>query len=103
MRNYECVYILVPTLDESAIKEKKSRFDEIVTSRGGTVGTVNEWGKRKLAYPIKKFQEGYYIVSKFTGNNDILDELNRVFRFDDQVIRHMIVIDDNPEPVKAEE
>jgi len=96
------VYILVPTLDESAIKEEKSRFDEIITSRGGAVGTVNEWGKRKLAYPISKFQEGYYIVSRFTGNNEILEELNRVFRFDDRVVRHMIVVDESPEPAKTE-
>ena len=102
MRNYECVYILVPTLDDSGIKEKKDRFDEIVTSRGGTVDAISEWGKRKLAYPINKFQEGYYIVARFTANNEILDELNRVFRFDDQVIRHMIVIDENPEPAKTQ-
>ncbi len=96
MRAYECVYILDPTLEEPAVKEKVDKFSEIVTSRGGTVRKVDLWGKRKLAYPIAKRFEGTYILMCFDGDNAILDELNRVYRFDDMVLRHMIVIDENP-------
>ena len=96
MRAYECVYIINPTLEESAIKEKENRLREIVTSRKGVVHKVEIWGKRRLAYPIDKIQEGTYAVAKFMGDNDVLAELNRVFRFDDGIVRHMIVVDENP-------
>lgn len=98
MRSYECVYILDPTLEEIALKEKKDRICEIVTSRKGVVHKVDAWGKRKLAYPVNKRAEGIYTALKFSGDNAILAELNRVFRFDDAVLRHLIVIDDNPVP-----
>ena len=96
MRAYECVYILDPSLEETAVREKTERFNEIVKSRGGVVHKVDNWGKRRLAYPIAKKFEGIYNLMKFSGDNDILKELNRIFRFDDVVLRHLIVIDDNP-------
>lgn len=91
MRAYECVYILDPTLEELAVKEKTDRFKEIVTSRKGTIHKVDLWGKRKLAYPIEKRFEGIYTLLEFSGGNEILNELNRVFRFDDAVLRYLIV------------
>jgi small subunit ribosomal protein S6 len=96
MRSYECIYILDPTLDEPAVKEKSDRYGEIVSSRNGEVRAVDYWGKRRLAYPIKKFHEGIYTLFKFSGNKEILAELGRVFRFDDAVLRHLIVIDESP-------
>jgi small subunit ribosomal protein S6 len=105
MRAYECVYIIDPTLEEQAIKEKENRLREIVTSRSGVVHQVDSWGKRRLAYPIMKRYEGTYTVVKFSGNSEILAELNRVFRFDDGILRHMIVVDENPvaeKPVQAD-
>ncbi len=103
MRSYECVYILDPSLEELAVKEKTSKFSEIVTGRKGAVRRVDLWGKRKLAYPIAKRFEGNYILMRFTGDNDILNELNRVFRFDDAVLRHLIVIDENPSTGEPEQ
>ena len=103
MRAYECVYILDPTLEELAIKEKADRISEIVTSRKGEVHKVNHWGKRRLAYEIGDFQEGIYTAMNFSGDNDILRELNRVFRFDDAVLRYIIVVDENPPAKKVEE
>ena len=96
MRDYECIYILDPSLEELAVKEKTAKFSEIVSARGGTVGAIDPWGKRRLAYPIEKRYEGTYILMRFAGDNAILAELNRVFRFDDMVLRHLIVIDENP-------
>jgi small subunit ribosomal protein S6 len=101
MRAYECVYIIDPTLEDQAVKEKQNRLREIVTSRSGVVHQVDNWGKRRLAYPIMKFQEGIYTLVKFSANSEILAELNRVFRFDDGVLRHMIVLDENPVPQKS--
>ena len=102
MRAYECIYIINPALEEAAIKEKENRLREIVTSRKGVVHKVDVWGKRRLAYPIDKIEEGTYALAKFTGDNDILAELNRVFRFDDNIVRHMIVVDENPVRETAE-
>jgi small subunit ribosomal protein S6 len=96
MRAYECVYILDPSLEELAVKEKTDKFTEIVSSRGGTVRKVDLWGKRKLAYPIAKRFEGSYILMLFDGDNEILNELNRVYRFDDMVLRHLITINEDP-------
>ena len=103
MRAYECVYIIDPTLEEQAIKEKEAKLREIVTSRKGDVYKVDNWGKRRLAYPINKRQEGTYTVVKFSGNNDILAELNRVLRFDDGILKHMIVVDSDPVMQKPDE
>ena len=102
MRAYECVYILDPSLEEAAVKEKTGRFNEIVTARNGSVESVDIWGKRRLAYPIKKKFEGTYILMKFHGDRDILAELGRIYRFDDAVLRHLIILDDKPASVKAE-
>ena len=98
MRAYECVFILDPTLEEITVKEKTDRYCEIITSRKGAVHKIDAWGKRRLAYPINKRSEGVYTVLKFLGDNTILAELNRVFRFDDAVLRHLIVVDDHPQP-----
>jgi len=88
------MFILRPDLEEEAIKELVARFQEIVTSRGGEVTQVNEMGRRRLAYPIKHFREGYYVVLNFNSKPDASEELNRVARITDSVIRHMIIRDD---------
>lgn len=94
MRPYEAMFILRPDLEEEAIKELVARFQEIVTSRGGEVTQVNEMGRRRLAYPIQHFREGYYVVLNFNSKPDASEELNRVMRITDSVIRHMIIRDD---------
>ncbi|MCU0640347.1 MAG: 30S ribosomal protein S6 [Candidatus Krumholzibacteria bacterium] len=101
MRAYECVYILDPSLDETGVREKTEKFNEIIKSRKGTVHRVDHWGKRKLAYPINKKFEGIYNLVKFSGDNEILNELNRIFRFDEFVLRHLIVIDEKPVPQES--
>lgn len=102
MRAYECVFILIPSLGESEIDSHVDRFAEIITSRGGKINKREVWGKRKLAYEIKDHTEGIYTLFKFEGNNEILDELKRVFKFDDVIVRHMILLDDNPLEEQAE-
>lgn len=96
MRTYECIYILDPSLDEQAVRDRASRYSEIVTSRAGEVKNLDHWGKRRLAYPIKKRVEGYYTFMRFAGGNEILRELNRVFGFDEAVLRHLIVVEEKP-------
>lgn len=91
MRKYETVYILRPDLDEEAIKSMVERFSNLVTEQGGEVVKVDEWGIRRLAYPIEKQREGYYVVMNFNAEADVPKELERVFKITDGVMRYMVI------------
>ncbi|MBX6395952.1 MAG: 30S ribosomal protein S6 [Alicyclobacillaceae bacterium] len=94
MRNYEALYVLRPDLDEEATAEQVQRFSELVTNQGGEVKEVNTWGKRRLAYEIQGFRDGYYVLMKFAANTELPKELERVFRISEPVIRYIVVRDD---------
>ncbi|MBQ3135500.1 MAG: 30S ribosomal protein S6 [Oscillospiraceae bacterium] len=91
--NYEVVYILDPSLSEEATAALVAKFKGIVETNG-TVTEVDEWGKRRLAYPINDLMEGYYVLMTFTAAAAIPAELDRVFRITDGVMRSMIVCKD---------
>ena len=91
--NYEAVYILDPSLNEEAIASLIAKFKGVVEANG-TVSEVDEWGKRRLAYPINDLMEGYYVLMTFNAAAAIPAELDRVFRITDGVMRSMIVCKD---------
>lgn len=91
--NYEVVYILNPAMGEEAIANLVTKFKTLVESRG-TVAEVDEWGKRRLAYPINDLNEGYYVLMTFTAEAALPAELDRVLRITDGVMRSMIVCKD---------
>ena len=91
--NYEAVYILKPDLSEEQIAALVERFKSVVEANG-TVSEVNEWGKRRLAYPINDLMEGYYVLMTFTAAAAVPAELDRIFRISDSVMRSMIVCKD---------
>ncbi|EJP6473988.1 30S ribosomal protein S6 [Clostridium sp. FAM 1755] len=91
MRKYETVFILNPALDEEGYKANVEKFKGVIENAGGTVDNVDLWGKRKLAYEVKKINEGYYTLMNFTADTELPKELDRVFRITDTVIRHMII------------
>ena len=74
MRLYEVVYILDPALGEDAVTAKLDKFHQLATATGGEVTAIDHWGVRQLAYPIKKLQNGYYVVAQFTASVDALPE-----------------------------
>ena len=91
MTNYEVMFILDPTLDE---EKKESAIDTVkgrIESNNGTVGEADKWGNRKLAYPIQKKNEGYYVVLPFEAEPTLPKELDRRLRISDLVMRHIIV------------
>ncbi len=88
--NYEVVFILNPNLTEDATAALVEKFKTLVESRG-TLGEVNEWGKRRLAYPIQDLNEGYYVLMTFSSTPDLPAELDRVLRITDGVMRSIIV------------
>ncbi|NLK94952.1 MAG: 30S ribosomal protein S6 [Clostridiales bacterium] len=91
MRKYETIFIQNPSLDEEAVNANIEKFKGIIENGGGTIENVDFWGKRKLAYEIKKVNEGYYTLVNFTANSELPKELDRVFRITDGIIRHIIV------------
>lgn len=94
MNKYESIYILRPTMEEEAIKAMVERFSSLITKEGGEVEKVDEWGKRRLAYPIQDFHEGYYVLMNFSANSELPSELERIYKITDDVIRYIIIRDD---------
>ena len=91
--NYEAVYILNPTYSEEQLAALVAKFKTVVEA-DGTVSEVNEWGKRRLAYPIDDLMDGYYVLMTFTAAAAIPAELDRIFRITEGVMRSMIVCKD---------
>ncbi len=92
--NYEAVMIFDPAKGEEAIAGLVSKFKTMAEARG-TVKEVNEWGKRRLAYPINDLNDGYYVLMTFTADAAFPAELNRVLRITDGVMRSQVVCLDN--------
>lgn len=90
MRKYEAVIIFAPNTEEETRNNIFDRLKGIIED-GGSVETIDEWGSRKLAYEIKDFTEGYYIVFKFQAETEAINEFDRIAKITDQVIRHMVV------------
>ena len=88
---YELVFIVRPDLSEEAAKAMCEKFTGLITSNGGIVDGVNEWGKKKLAYPIDDLTEGYYFIVNFTSVATLPAELDRVFNITDGILRSLIV------------
>ena len=93
MNKYELMFIIDPVLDD----EKKDAVIETVKgiiAASGEVAATDVWGLKKLAYPIQKKTEGYYVVMQFTATPDLPKELDRRLRISDNVMRHIIVSKD---------
>lgn len=91
--NYEAVYILKPDLSEEQIAALVERFKGVVEANG-TVSEVDEWGKRRLAYPINDENDGYYVLVNYSCEPDFPAELDRVLKITDGVLRSLIVAKD---------
>lgn len=90
MTNYEVMFIVNPTLEEEKKNEAIEAVKKII-SENGTLGDVDEWGMRKLAYPIEKKNEGYYVVIEFQAETTVPKELDRRLKIMDPIMRHIIV------------
>ena len=88
---YENVFIVSPDLTEEAAKALLEKFTGIITANGGIIDNVSEWGKKKLAYLIEDYSEGYYYVVNFTAPAAVPAELDRVFNITDGILRSIVV------------
>lgn len=93
MSNYEIMFIIAAALEDEK-KEATIEMVKEIISNGGSVTKVDIWGMRKLAYPIQKKNEGYYVVMEFEAPADLPKELDRRLKISDNVIRHMIINND---------
>lgn len=91
MRKYEIMYILDASLEEATRQEVIDTLHNIIINDGGTIDKVDEWGVREFAYRIEDMTKGYYMVVEFTADNEALNELDRICRINQNVIRHLIV------------
>ena len=91
MTNYEVMFILDPVAEDAEKEAFTERVQAIITDEEGTVGKVDVWGMRKLAYPIRKKNEGYYVLIEFQAGTELPKELDRRLKIADICMRHIIV------------
>ncbi|MGC8855739.1 MAG: 30S ribosomal protein S6 [Anaerolineae bacterium] len=92
MRNYELVCVVQPDLDEAAFNAVVDRVKGLVTEAGGSVDKVDVWGRRRLAYPIRKHMEGQYVLFNLSLKPSTTAELERNIRYQETVLRHMLTL-----------
>jgi len=88
--SYETILVVSTALDDEATKALVTRFTDLI-SANGTVESVDEWGKRRLAYEINDEKEGNYFLINFTANTDFIAELNRIYAITDGLLRTIVV------------
>ncbi|MBB1549102.1 MAG: 30S ribosomal protein S6 [Clostridiales bacterium] len=90
MNKYESVIIVNPNVDEEGIKALEKKFTDIINN-DGKLEKIDNLGKRKLAYEVKKNNEGIYLVLTFEANADLIEELQRNYRITDEVIKFIVI------------
>jgi len=94
INKYETVFIVNPDMSEEDTKAIIKKMKELVES-SGQLESIDEWGKRKLAYPIKDHSEGYYVLMNFSSEPNFPHELERIYKITDGIIKDIIIKKDN--------
>ncbi|MFP3975279.1 MAG: 30S ribosomal protein S6 [Dehalococcoidia bacterium] len=95
MHNYELTAIIRPDIDEEDVPQVKDRIANLITEHGGTVNQVNHWGRRKLAYPIRNFGEGNYVMVELQSEPGNVGEIKSDLNLSEEVFRYLLVRLDN--------
>ncbi|MBI5578116.1 MAG: 30S ribosomal protein S6 [Deltaproteobacteria bacterium] len=104
MRRYETFIIIDPDLSGEQRLPVVERVKEIMTQLNGFLIRVDDWGSRKLSYAIKKKERGYYVRFDFCGTGPLVDEMERFFRLDERVLKHMsVLLDSHPDLERIKE
>lgn len=90
MRHYEIVFIVHPDQSEQ-VPAMVERYRTLVTSKNGLIHRLEDWGRRQLAYPIQKIHKAHYVLMNIECNQEVLEELEHAFKFNDAVLRHLII------------
>ena len=96
MRHYEVVFLVHPDQSEQ-VPAMIERYKSLIEAGGGTIHRLEDWGRRQLAYPIQNLVKAHYVLFNIEADQAVLDELVEGFRFNDAVLRHLVVRRDGPE------
>ncbi|MDD5659745.1 MAG: 30S ribosomal protein S6 [Actinomycetota bacterium] len=91
MRNYEIMLIFDASLEEDVIEKELQKITSIIENGKGSITDSQKWGLRKLAYPIKHRENGYYHIINFTSTETVINEIDRINKINDKLLRHLIV------------
>jgi small subunit ribosomal protein S6 len=96
LREYETVIVLDPALDDTRVSQEIDTVQNVITQGGGEVLEVQRWGRRRLAYEIRKKREGIYSLIRFKSEGGVLDDLKRRFLINELLLRHLTVLSEGP-------
>ncbi|MCD5384121.1 30S ribosomal protein S6 [candidate division WOR-3 bacterium] len=91
MRSYENIVIFAPTLEEDIIEKELKKIEAMVQEHKGEVGSIDRWGKKKLAYPIKKSETGYYVLLNLELEPETVKMLDTEYKLNQNILRHSII------------
>jgi small subunit ribosomal protein S6 len=98
LREYELIVVLNPEIGDDVVAESIEKVQQTVTSRGGEIVETKPWGRRRLAYPIKRFMEGNYVENQIRLDPAQVSGVEATLRISEEVIRHLIVVKEAPAP-----
>ena len=90
-QSYESVVLINAVLEDEQVETTITRIQETITSHGGEIIELDKWGRKRLAYPIKKSKSGYYVVIRFESTTDLIATLERNYRLDENIIRYLTI------------
>ncbi|MBP2642372.1 MAG: rpsF [Firmicutes bacterium] len=93
MSKYEVMFIVKPA-EEEAVEAVATKFENLIKNNGGNIDKIDRWGKKRLAYELKDFAEGVYYIFYFTAEPSVVKELDRVMKITDDILRHMVIKQD---------
>lgn len=91
MRKYEVMYIIRPNIEDEAKKALVERFNSVLSENGAEVTEAKEWGKRRLAYEINDFRDGYYMLLQVNSEAAAVQEFDRLAKISEDIIRHIVI------------
>lgn len=94
MRKYEIMYIIRPNIDDESKAALVERFNKVLTDNGAEITETKDWGKRRLAYEIQDFHDGYYQIINLVSEPKAVQEFDRLAKINEDIIRHLVVKED---------
>ena len=91
MRHYETVLIINPNLSDDDHKEVVKKYDDLIAKEKGVVVKIDEWGKQRLAYELKRFDKGAYVLMEYCGEHDLTKALARALKLDDRILKFQTI------------
>ena len=92
LHDYELVFVISPEIDDDALESTVTNISQFITGKGGVIADVERWGKKKLAYPLKKFLEGTYVLARFQMDPKYSKELEANLHISEEVLRHILIV-----------